>query len=39
MTELVRPDVRFRESWAEAVTEFGDEACTGRGCGTSTHWT
>ncbi len=31
MTELVRPAVRFRESWAAAVTEFGDEPMHGSG--------
>ena len=31
MTSLLRPDVRLRESWAEAVAEFGDEAMHGSG--------
>lgn len=31
MTELVRPDVRYRESWAGAVAEFGDEPMHGSG--------
>jgi predicted acetyltransferase len=31
MTELVRPDVRLRESWAAAVTEFGAEPMHGSG--------
>jgi predicted acetyltransferase len=31
MTELVRPDVRFHASWAEAVEEFGDEPMHGSG--------
>ena len=31
MTELVPPDVRYHASWAEAVTEFGDEVMHGSG--------
>ncbi len=31
MTELVRPDVRFRDSWAEAVAEFGTTPMHGGG--------
>jgi predicted acetyltransferase len=31
MTDLVRPDVRFRESWSAAVTEFGAEPMHGSG--------
>ena len=31
MTELARPDVRFRESWADAVIEFGNEVMHGSG--------
>ncbi len=31
MTELVRPDVRFRESWAAAVAEFGTAPMHGSG--------
>ncbi len=31
MTELVRPDVCFRESWAAAVIEFGAEPMHGSG--------
>lgn len=31
MTRLVPPDVTLRESWAEAVAEFGDEPMHGSG--------
>jgi predicted acetyltransferase len=31
MTRLARPDLRFRESWAAAVAEFGDEPMHGSG--------
>ena len=31
MTELVRPDVRYRESWAEAVAEFPEGTMHGSG--------
>ena len=31
MTRLARPDVRFRETWAEAVAEFGGEVMHGSG--------
>lgn len=31
MTELVRPDCRYRDSWAEAVLEFGTEPMHGSG--------
>lgn len=31
MTELVRPDCRYRASWAEAVVEFGGETMHGSG--------
>jgi len=31
MTELARPDVRFHQTWADAVSEFGEEAMHGSG--------
>ena len=31
MTRLARPDVRFRETWAEAVAEFDGEVMHGSG--------
>ncbi|CAB4712067.1 MAG: GNAT family N-acetyltransferase [Actinobacteria bacterium] len=31
MTRLVRPDLRYHSSWAEAVREFGDTAMHGSG--------
>lgn len=33
MTELVRPDVRFRASWTEAVREFADDGSFMHGSG------